>query len=184
MTGQALSIRELPREAIGDRGEPMLALFDELASQVGGAMTLAYRGQERWVDGVRAALLELLTFMDANPVFARFLFVGSRVGSVEMLTRRGRALDVLVRALEADSPSATTVAAAPAPFGAEAIVGAVVSVLHARIAQRPEAPLLKLCGPLMGVIVMPYLGTDAAREELLRATSVHESEGWIAQGAQ
>ncbi len=174
MTSQALSIRELPREAIGDRGEPMLALFDELTSQVGGAMTHAYRAQERWVDGVRAALLELLAFMDANPVLARFLFVGSRVGSVEMLARRGRALDVLVRALEADRPSATLVAA-PAPFGAEAVVGAVASVLHARIAQRSEAPLGELCGPLMGVIVMPYLGTDAAREELLRAPSTHAS---------
>jgi hypothetical protein len=170
MTSETLSIREVQRYAGGDRDEPLLTLFDEQTSRIGAAMTSAYRAEAVWVDGVRAGLWELLTYLDANPVLASFLVVGSRVGDVRVLARRGRVLAMLACALEADSPSAEG-GSPPAPFGAPAVIDAVASILHARLAQESAPVLRELCGSLMGVIVLPYLGADAAREELLRSPS-------------
>ncbi|HEY5044668.1 MAG TPA: hypothetical protein VII53_02305 [Solirubrobacteraceae bacterium] len=69
---------------------------------------------------------------------------------------------------------------------AEGIVGAVFSVLHARMLERVTATrdaaargvsaapaatsLRELCGPLMAMIVLPYLGRAAAIKELERPT--------------
>jgi hypothetical protein len=62
----------------------------------------------------------------------------------------------------------------PPPLTAEGIVGAVFSVIHARMLARPrmgnhhDRPLVELTGPLMAMIVQPYLGPAAARRELGR----------------
>jgi hypothetical protein len=170
LTNATLNVREVQRDAFGDRGDPLLSLFDELTSQMGRAMAAAYRAEAEWVDGVRAALQELLMCLDANPVLARFLVVGSRVGGPRVLARRGHVLDALSSALEADSPPESA-GIQPAPFGAVAVVDAVVSVLHARLTQDPSPALCELCGSLMGMIVLPYLGAEVAREELLRSPS-------------
>ncbi|HEX5851522.1 MAG TPA: hypothetical protein VFY36_00365 [Solirubrobacteraceae bacterium] len=173
MTSETLSIREVQRNASGNRDELLLALCEELTSQVGNAMRISYRAEGAWVDGVRAALYELLAFLDASPTLARLLIVGSGAVNTGVLAQRGRVLDMLACALEADSPSAA-IGSLPAPFGADAVVAAVASVLHARLADE-SAPLLReLRGPLMAVIVLSYLGADAARDELLRSPPPRE----------
>src|ERR1700689_97085 len=88
-----------------DRHDLELALFDSLTQRVGAAMTAAYRSEPRWADAVRAALVELLTFLDDRPLRARFLFAGSLEGDMRMLAHRAAVLDELARALERDSPS-------------------------------------------------------------------------------
>jgi hypothetical protein len=67
---------------------------------------------------------------------------------------RGRGLSRAVR-----KPPAVT---------SEAVVGAVFAVLHARLLEDRDEPLLNLLGPLMSIIVLPYLGTRAADRELAR----------------
>jgi hypothetical protein len=69
----------------------------------------------------------------------------------------------------------------PAHLTAEGIVGGVLSVLHSRLLTPPvsgtggagtrdaeSGTLLALTGPLMSMIVLPYLGAAAARRELER----------------
>ncbi len=51
---------------------------------------------------------------------------------------------------------------------AEGAVGAVLAVLHGRLTGDGGDPLLVLAGPLMSMIVLPYLGPAAARRELER----------------
>lgn len=155
-----------------DRGELLLALFDELTRRAGAAMAVAYRGEAEWANGVRAALVELLTFLDAKPLRARFLFIGSLAGDPRMLERRAGVLAELAQALERDSPPPPA-GSLPAPFGANATVGAVCAVLRARIVQEPSPSLRELCGSLMGMIVLPHLGAEAARGELARVLPVH-----------
>ena len=53
----------------------------------------------------------------------------------------------------------------------EGTVGAVLSVIHARMLEGDRRPLLELLNPLMGMmIVLPYLGRAAAARELERPT--------------
>ena len=64
--------------------------------------------------------------------------------------------------------SAASGANQPPEVTAEGIVGAVSAVLHTRVLEGGKEPLLKLLGPLMSIIVLPYLGARAAGRELSR----------------
>lgn len=54
------------------------------------------------------------------------------------------------------------------PLTAEGIVGGVLSVLHSRLLDDKPGRFAALTGPLMSMIVLPYLGPVAARKELAR----------------
>ena len=51
---------------------------------------------------------------------------------------------------------------------AECVIGAVFSVVYARLQERDDRSLLELLNPLMAMIVLPYLGPAAAEQELAR----------------
>ncbi len=56
----------------------------------------------------------------------------------------------------------------PPRIVAEGAVGAVLAVIHARMVEPDPRPLRDLLGPLMSMIVLPYLGPEAAERELKR----------------
>jgi AcrR family transcriptional regulator len=153
--------------SFADRDELLVAVFDDVTKRAGAAMDAARRGQASWLDGVREALVELLGMLEEDPGLGRFIVAGSLAGDELLLARRTRALARLGEALDEGSPPAAA-EALPAPFGAEAVVGAVISILHSRLLEQPVPPLLPLCGSLMSVVVLSYLGVDAARAELAR----------------
>jgi AcrR family transcriptional regulator len=160
--GAGISASEFAASFAGRR-ELLLALFDRVAALVGRKMERAYRSQPAWVDAVRAALCELLAFLESHIEVARFLIVDSLQGDAAMLARRELAVGAVSRVIEADHPDA---AASAPPFGAEALVEAAAAVLHGRLLEDPVPSLRELVGPLMGVLVMPYLDASAARDEL------------------
>jgi AcrR family transcriptional regulator len=153
--------------AFADRDELLVAVFDDVTKRAGAAMNSARRGQTSWLDGVREALIELLGMLDEDPGLGRFIVAGSLAGDEVLLARRTQALACLVEVLDEGSPPAAA-EALPAPFGGEAVVGAVIAILHSRLLEEPVPPLLPICGSLMSVIVLSYLGVDAARAELAR----------------
>lgn len=157
-----------------DRMDCLLDVFDESANTARAAILRAYRNGEDWVDGVRGALVELLDFLDRYPRLAHFMIVRSLAGDAPMLARRARLLSELADALESGSP-APVAGTLPPPFGAEAIVGGVASILHARLLEDPMPSLIELSSSLMGVIVLPYLGVGAARLELSRPVPARPS---------
>jgi hypothetical protein len=59
----------------------------------------------------------------------------------------------------------------------------VLSLIHARIVDEDEEPLLGLLGPLMAMIVLPYLGPAAARRELALADTSTRSTRASRNGA-
>jgi DNA-binding MarR family transcriptional regulator len=56
----------------------------------------------------------------------------------------------------------------PKRLVAEGVVGALLAVLHTRLSERDRSPLVELAGPLMAMIVLPYMGTAAAERERVR----------------
>jgi AcrR family transcriptional regulator len=148
-------------------GQLQLALFDRLVARLGERMQHAFRSERVWIEAVRAALVELLGSLDRHPQTARFLLVSSLQGDPPMLKRRQQVLATLARALESDCPDAK--AQAVWPFRAEAVLGGAASVLHGRLLEQPVPALNELTGPLMAVIVLPYLDASAAREEVSRS---------------
>ncbi len=166
------AIAGLPRHTLDEtfgRNGLQLAVFDDIATRVAVAIGAARSAQGSWLEGVRAALIELLRLFDQAPGVARFLLVNSLAGDSALLVRRERALELLAGSLREGSPPLEA-ELLPAAFGGEAVVGAVIAILHGRLIVDPVPPLLPLCNSLMSVIVLPYLGVEAARAELARTT--------------
>jgi AcrR family transcriptional regulator len=128
-------------------------------------------GGRLWRERIGAALGALLAFFDEQPAFARVLVVDTLAGGPAVLERRARVLEGLVRAVD-EGRAESRRGRDPGPLAAEGVVGAVLAVLHARLRASAAAghgqPLSALAGPLMGMIVLPYLGAAAADRERAR----------------
>ncbi len=122
-------------------------------------------------------MIALLSFLDAEPAIARLLIVESLGAGPRALQRRSQVLAVLIAAVDEGRTGDTHRVQAgrsakggsePSTLSAEGVVGAVLSVLHARLSEKSPGRLVELTNPLMGMIVLPYLGAGAARRELAR----------------
>jgi AcrR family transcriptional regulator len=155
-------------EIFEDREDCFLAAFEQALAFASERVLPAYRSCERWRERVRAALSELLSFLDEEPVVGRLLLVESLAGGPQALKRRGEVIAQITRAIDAGRTLKGTGGAAkagPAPLAAEGIVGGVLSVIYARLVRGRDS-LVGLLNPLMSMIVLPYLGAAAARREL------------------
>jgi AcrR family transcriptional regulator len=219
-----------------DREDCMLGALDDAIERIAAVVLPAYerkgsaRGARAWRERIRAALGELLGLFEADPGLGRFAVVESLAAGPRALALRNRVLESLIaavdegRTLKGTSTLAGTAkghgagaqagaGSEPSALTAEGIVGAVASILYARLAQdaspaaadsrtgkqrresapadsrtgkqrRESAPadsrkgkqrapvpiaggsLIELTGPLMSMIVLPYLGKAAAAREL------------------
>jgi AcrR family transcriptional regulator len=181
-------------ELFEDREGCLLAAFDHSVERVRAAVLPVYRearrdGGEGWEGQIRAALAALLAFLDEEPALGRLLVVDALAAEHRVLERRTRILDAVVDVVHRDAragavarrrgevparseaPVRGVVPArgeAPARIVAEGVVGAVLAVIHARLLEPSARPLSGLLNPLMGIVVLPYLGPDAAARELTR----------------
>jgi hypothetical protein len=121
----------------------------------------------------------LLGFFDEEPLLGSLLVVDALGAGPRVLERRAQVLAELAvivgeghgRGAEANGRgrSSSSSSSSPLPsLTAEGTVGAVLSVIHVRMVQDDRRPLLDLLNPLMGMIVLPYLGRAAAARELER----------------
>lgn len=154
-------------ELFDGRETCFLAAFDWGVEQASAPVAEAYARESSWRERVRAALLALLAFLDAEPELARVCIVEALGAGTLVLRRRARVLQELSDALRAGAPGGRN-ASEPPLLTAEAVIGGAFSVVHTRLSLGGDAPLTGLLGQLMALIVLPYLGASAAGEELAR----------------
>ena len=167
-------------ELYRDREECFLATFDDGIGRASRYVLEGYDPDARWVARLRLVLTRLLAFLEVEPGVGQLLIVGSLGAGPAALERRAGAIARIASFVQEGSAEAK--AAVAPPLAAEGIVGGVLSVLHARLLDklapngyldgspldREQASLLELTGPLMSMIVLPYLGPAVARRELAR----------------
>jgi AcrR family transcriptional regulator len=161
-------------ELFPDRESCLLAAFESALGHVYGRIAKALDASRGWREQMRAAVLELLLFLDDEPAAARLLVVESLAAGPEVLERRARAVERAVAFVDAGRSEATR-GGGPPVLTAEGVVGAVCAVLHARLREDDSNPLLGIANELMAMIVLPYLGAAAARRELARGIPVQAS---------
>jgi AcrR family transcriptional regulator len=152
-------------EIFTDREDCFLAVFDHVVAQALLICKEAFESESRWEAGIRSALARLLRFMDEEPGLARLLVVQGPAAGAAVQARRGEVLDELATVVDRGRFSADRDLEAP-QLVAEGVVGAVLAVLHRRLFTVEGEPLTDLLGPLMSIIVLPYLGGEAASREL------------------
>jgi len=178
-------------ELFEDREDCFLAAFDEAVARASGCVLDAYDPDAKWEVRIRASLAAVLWFLDVERDAGRLLIVESLGAGAKALERRKCVLDRMVAVVEeggtesrsgasvrvrvpsGEAPSSRAKApsseqAEPLPLMAEGVVGGVLSVLHARLLESHPGRLVELTGPLVSMIVLPYLGAPAARRELAR----------------
>jgi AcrR family transcriptional regulator len=172
--------------------ECFLAVFEDALARAGRSASEAAAGAPpAWREQLRVGLGALLAFFDEEPALGRLLVVDALGAGPLVLERRTRVLQALATVVDRGRAQARHGRRTPAPSSppeltAEGVVGAVFSVVHARMleagadhpvngssrsgSRHAAAPLSGLLNPLMGMIVLPYLGQAAAQKELVRPT--------------
>jgi AcrR family transcriptional regulator len=164
-------------EQFDDCEECLLATFEAQIGRLLSEILPRYEhpGRTRvgtgWLERVRNALTCLLERLDADPGMARLCVIETLRAGPAVLERRAGVLEQLATIVDRGRTEART-NDGPPPLTAQGVVGGALSVIHARLLERtedsPGRPLVELTGPLMAMIVYPYLGPAAARAELKR----------------
>jgi AcrR family transcriptional regulator len=154
-------------EAFGGREECFLAAFEHALSHASRIARAAYEDESGWQAGIRASLAGLLAFLDEEPGFAKVCVVDALVAGERVLRRRREVLEELAKIID-EGRSVTSSTCEPPPLTAECVVGAAFTVIHTRLPDPGRGPLTDLLGPLMSMIVLPYMGARAASRELTR----------------
>jgi AcrR family transcriptional regulator len=160
----------------------LLAALEDVTVRARARVLPAYEGEQGgWHARIRAGLLTMLRFFDEQPQMARLLVVEWLAAGPRALEYRRQVIERLAGAIDEGRAARPRNDAALPKLTAEGIVGAVASLLHARlVAPGASEPLVELANPLMGIVVLPYLGPAAARRELgqvLPDTAVAGSDG-------
>jgi AcrR family transcriptional regulator len=144
-----------------------LAAFEWCAERAGAAMAQAYGGEQGWVEGIRSALAVALELIEQEPDLARLWIVYAVGGGPRVLQSRAAAIGTLAEYVDRGRLE-SRVRAEPPPVTAEGVVGALLVVLQTRLLASKPQPPTALRGELMSLILLPYLGSAAARRELAR----------------
>jgi len=154
-------------ELFNDREECLLAAFDDGIARASRYAMDEYDPVSGWAERIRISLIGLLSFLDMERGAGWLLVVESLGAGAKALERRGHVLAQMIALVDEGRNEVKAGDELP-PMTAEAIVGGVVSVLHSRLLEDGPGRFVDLTGPLMSMIVLPYLGTAAARKELAR----------------
>jgi AcrR family transcriptional regulator len=170
-------------EFFDGRESCFLAAFDWGVERAAVPMVRAYALETSWREQVRGAVAALLAFLDSEPELARVCVIEALGAGSAVRARQERVLRRTADALLADAPPPR---GAPEPplLAAETIVGGMFAAIHTRLSLRAAlahwrsrssrpgsshvGPLSELLGQLMALVVLPYLGPEAAGEELTR----------------
>ncbi len=168
ITSRARVSRRTFYELFATREECLLALFDDVVALIELELAAAELEGLPWRERVRLGMWTILSFFEREPAMARVCVVQSLQGDAKLLARREGLLERLVAIVDEGREQGAKAAQAT-PLTAEGLVGAALSILYTRLLRARREPLTDLLGELMGLIVLPYLGSSAAKREQARS---------------
>lgn len=157
-------------DVFSDREDCFMAAFEQAVGRGRAVAGEAYARERCWQDGIRSALAALLAAMDDEPGLTKLCVVDALGAGERVLARRAEVLDEAAAVVDRGR-GAGDAAGRPPDLTAQGVVGAVMGVLHSRLLEGGGGPLSDLLPPLMSIIVLPYLGPEAARAELERPSA-------------
>jgi AcrR family transcriptional regulator len=145
--------------------ECLVAVLDGALERAVPLVVEAFAGEGAWQDGMRRALAGMLAFFDEEPALARVCLVELFTAAPVLREHRERVLGVfagiVIQRIGGEVSHAS-------PLAAEGAYASVVGIVGARLVARERPPLLELLGPLMGVIVGPFMDGARVAEEVRR----------------
>jgi AcrR family transcriptional regulator len=159
-------------ECYESREECFLAVIDDGYRQVSALIARAFeRARGDWRGGLRGALAELLSLFDRRPALARVWLVESLAAGAWALERRARHIEALTGQIVGfwGPPSGT----GSHPLAAEGVMETLLGIVQTHALTAPAGePMVTLLGPLMGVVVAPYLDEQAVEVEIAASAAL------------
>ena len=148
-----------------DLQECFVDVLAELSEQFLRAVAEAYSSESRWRSQIRAVAYAMLEFLIEDAYRARILFVESPFGGDRAQLIRDQGLEAMYELidrgrLQLADPDRVSRATA------EAIGGTIFNRIHTAIGQGDLEVGTAMVPELMYTVVLPYLGVEAALEEL------------------
>jgi AcrR family transcriptional regulator len=144
--------------------ECFLAVMDDAYRRVRALIVEAFAGEEEWLDGVRSALLALLSFFDREPSLARVWVVETLAAGSWALEQRELRVRGLLDTIVSRWPAPEGIA--PNPLAAAGMVDIALARVQSLLLSESGEPFVSLLAPLMGIIASVYLGARAASAEV------------------
>lgn len=142
-------------------------VWERLTFEYTSSWDAAFGGDRPWRDRLRAAGYFTLRYFTENPVRTTFFMVGAQSGGEIAQARRDRMIARGIAMVDQGRGELPEPDAVPASE-AEAVVGAIYEALLGAVAGGDLEHLPELVPQLMYIAVLPYLGAEAAEEELRR----------------
>jgi AcrR family transcriptional regulator len=155
-------------DLFSNREECLLAVLDEAVERIERDLAADGLDGAAWLERVRMGVWTILCFLDRDPALARVCVVQSARGSRRVLEAREEIHTRLAGAIDGAHSSQIARGAQVPVLTAEGLVGAAVAIVYKRLLNGERAPLTDLYGDLMGMIVLPYLGSNGASRERKR----------------
>lgn len=128
----------------------------------------AAKRQPTFREGLRAGMAELLEFCANQPAIARALFVEVHAAGERALAQRSDLMERLSRALDSARREISS-RQAPPPVTATFIVGAIDTLVCAKLMDGEAERAPEMLPGLLHFVVMQYFGEAAAWEEMSAA---------------
>ena len=157
--------RSALRRLFGGKRACFLAVYEEMSERFSARVFSAFEREEEWRDGLRAAAYAAARWVAEHPHEARYATIEMMAAGEFAVERReatvSRFVDLIDAGRElAEEPESVSRAMA------EGAVGGILGMLTRNMRREAQARPEEFVPQLMFVAVRPYLGIEAAREEL------------------
>jgi len=153
-----------------DLEECLVAVLDGALRRAAPLVVEAFtREGGAWWEGMRAALAAMLVFFESEPALARVCLVEVQGAGPRVREHRERIFEafrgLVVERIESEVSHAS-------PLAAEGLFASVVGIVNARLLARESRPLVELLGPVMGIIVGPFMDEAQVEREIERGNEL------------
>jgi AcrR family transcriptional regulator len=143
--------------------ECLVAVLDGALAQAAPLVVGAFASDGPWQEGMRLALAQMLAFFDEQPALARVCLLELVTAAPVVREHRERILGAFAGLVMARIEGEVSHAS---PLAAEGTYASVVGIVNTRLTAQEPQPLLELLGPLMGIIVAPFMDEAQVAAEL------------------
>jgi AcrR family transcriptional regulator len=152
------------------RYDCFLSAWQEINEQCMGAILDAYNSQEDWLDRLRAVACQVVESLQSDPARATFAVEVLASGDAAR-ARRDMTLRAMASLIDAGRNEMEDPEAVPHTT-AEALAGAAYGQIYSKVINDSMEDLPLLMPQLVSAAAMPYLGVDAALEELRHGSDI------------
>lgn len=147
------------------RAEDFAARVEAGTKELYHRLLTSYMAQVRWREGLRAVGYELRAFLIEDPARAREMVLESADGNERAREIRERGVGQLTALIDFGRTEAPQPERIP-PKTAEVLAGAIYNRIHVALERGTDHLTIAMVQELLYTAVLPYLGREAALEEL------------------